>query len=197
MNSEKVNILITTPVISSQVQEVFRKNNKDCVVWDNCKGVTQQSGLMEFLGFSGDEKTIIIFKSAGKTKGEILSYLLENYNKNNNGIMFELMGDERMKTTNKLLVTIATAPLGDEIALLIKESVQCGSTTFEARGLSKNSDQFMGMPINSNKQIVLSAMPSALVAAATKAIKEKYPDENVVIFTTGISDFHKLHTEEA
>lgn len=200
MAKSLLNVIITTSEIGKDVENALKINGKNCLVVDNCRGVTESTGILDFLGFTATEKCMICFMSSGKTHKVLLDFLLENYNKNNNGIMFEICSDKEdsMEIKNKLLVVVTKTGHSERVTTIIKEVCGSGATIIDARGSGKDYEEFMGMNINSGKEIVLSVIKKENLTKVVKQIKEAFKEEqdNLYFFDADIKNFNKLHNKK-
>ena len=195
MNSNNYEMIITTEQIAEKLFDLLKSLEINYLVLPNCKGMTADSNFMEFIGFAENKRAVICFKCDKENKRVILKHILSFYNKANNGVMFTILGDDEMETENKMFVAIINAGQGEKVADLIRKNCQSGATIFDARGGGADSNEFLGMQINSNKEIVFSVMPENFISIIKKAVKQEFENANtdLITFTLDITDFNKLH----
>ena len=160
-----------------------------------CQKFSQDSSFFEFIGISDTKVELLAFKCKGLLKKFILNFLLKNYNKANNGIMLTLEGDKRMKTENKLLIVVSNSGYGEKVADILRKSFGCGATMIDARGVGADYGSVMGISIDSNKEVILSVMPTETLKKANKLLKETFKENSagIAMFNLPVSDFNKLH----
>jgi len=192
-------IIITTEQIAEKLYEIFKKVKLSCFVLPKCRGFSQSSSFFEFIGMTSTKVELLAFSCKERLRKYILNFLLTNYNKPNNGIMLTLGGDEKMETKNKMLVVIINEGQAEKVTDILRKHGSCGSTVFDARGISPKIDSVVGIEIDSNKDIVLSVMTEETLKAVSEIIKESLKDSpgGVILFNLPVSDFNKLHGEVA
>lgn len=190
-------MIITTEQIAEKLYEIFKKFKLNCFVLPKCRGFSQSSNFFEFIGVTSTKVELIAFRCKKRLKKFILNFLLTNYNKPNNGIMLTLKGDEKMETKNKMLVVIVSGGHSEKVTDILRKHGSCGSTVFDARGISANTDTVVGIPIDSNKDIVLSVLPEEILEKVSEIIKDAFKDSpsGAILFNLPVSDFYKLHGE--
>ncbi|MDD4815988.1 MAG: hypothetical protein PHQ62_02505 [Clostridia bacterium] len=187
--------LITTETIAEKIFDLLKSLEINFMVFPNCKGYTTNTNFLDFIGFAENKRVAIIFQTSEENRRVILKNILANYNKPNNGIMFTILGDDEMETENKMFVAIINAGQGEKVADIIRKECQSGVTIFDARGGGADFNEFMGMQINSNKEIVFSVMRNEFIAKIKKVLKDQFNDANtdLVTFAINVNDFNKLH----
>ena len=193
MNNE-INMIITGESLAEKISKVLEKHDITHLIMPHCTGFPLRENVLEFIGVREPEKNIIIFKCNQEKHKVILSYILKYHNKKNNGIMFKIL-EENMDTEIKLFVGIVNAGQGENLAELIRKECQAGATICDARGCGANTKEFLGMRINSNKEMVISAMPTTQANKMKKLIKDNFEniETDITTFTLPITEFNKLH----
>jgi nitrogen regulatory protein P-II 1 len=192
---KQVEIIVTTEQISEKMYELLKRAKLNCNVIPKCNGFSQHTNFLEFIGFSDTRVEVLIFKCKDRLRKFFLKFLLTNCNKPNNGIMFSIGGDRRMKADNRVLVVIINAGHGEKVADILRKEGALGATMFNARGAGVDYDSVMGMSIDSSKQVIFSVMPKEMVNKMSKIIKTTFKEnkENCVLFDLPVSNYNKLH----
>lgn len=193
--NKKLHIIITTEQIAGKLYEIFKRSKTNCYVLPKCKGFSQQANFFEFIGIAGTKVELLAFRCKERLRKFILKFLLTNYNKPNNGIMLTLEGNKKMKIENKMLVVVLNSGYGEKVADILRKHGSCGATMFDARGVGADYSSIMGIPINSNKEIIISVMPQDALKKVSKILKETFEGdpEGMVMFNLPVSGFNKLH----
>ncbi|MDD2227239.1 MAG: hypothetical protein PHH71_01480 [Clostridia bacterium] len=209
---KQIEIIITTQQITEKLGELFKKYNLNSFIIPKCKGSSQHSNFLEFIGFANNRYEILGLSCKEQERLEILNFLLTNYNKANNGIMFSI-GGEKMKTKksesgeteqkvvkpkHKLLVVILNSGYSEKVADILRKTCSCGATMFDARGTGADYTSFMGIAIDSNKEIIISVVPSKDLRKVKNPIKEELEKNKVdfMIFELPVTNYNKLHNSD-
>ena len=191
---EEINIIITGESLASKIGKVLKKHSISHYILPHCEGFPLREDVLEFMGIKEPEKNILAFRCNAEKNKVILSYILKYHNKKNNGIMFKIL-EENMETEVQLFVGIVNAGQGENLADIIRKECKAGATICDARGSGADVKEFLGLRINSNKEIVISAMPTAQAAKMKTLIKSSFDSLNsdITHFTLPITEFNKLH----
>lgn len=191
---EEINVIITGETLAEKIGKILSKHEISHLILPHCTGFPLREDVLEFIGIREPEKNIMVFKCSQEKNKVILSYILKYHNKKNNGIMFKIMEDT-MESEVQLFVGIVNAGQGENLADMIRKECQAGATICDARGCGAETKEFLGLRINSNKEIVLSAMPSSQAIKMKKVIKDHFEDLNsdITTFMLPITEFNKLH----
>lgn len=194
---KRLHIIITTEQIAGKLYEIFKRTKVNCYILPKCRGFSQSSNFFEFIGIADTKVELLAFRCKERLKNFILNFLLKNYNKANNGIMLTIEGDKRMKTENKLLIVISNSGYGEKVADTLRKKFNCGATMVDARGVGADYGSVMGISINSNKEVIISVMPTDTLKKANKLLKETFKEDSaeIIMFNLPVSDFNKLHTQ--
>lgn len=197
-NQTNFEIIITGKSMARRISELLQRRKIPHMLLSKCKGISLKFNLLEYLGFVEVKKTILLFQCDELIKKVILKFILKYFNKKNNGIMFSVRGDRKMKLENSMFIAIVNAGKAEKITDLIRQTCQAGSTIIDGRGSGANATKFMGVEIDSNKEIVLSVMPNKQIRLIKKTIKKEFAMEStdIVSFSVPIDDFNKLHQEK-
>lgn len=194
---KKFNIIITNDGLAKNLEETFENKGLKYTVIPKSRGYSYKFALLEYMGFADTDRTIIVFRSSETTRKRIENFIFEKYNKKNNGIMFSI-GDNFMKAKNRLLVSIVNAGKANKVMDVIRITSEVGSTVIDGRGSGVADHKLFGISIDSNKEIVLTVMPSTKVTKTQKEIQKSFKDDNtdVVCFELPVENFTKLYDQE-
>ena len=96
----------------------------------------------------------------------------------------------KVEQGNKLLVIIVNRGFADNVVEVARGAGAKGATILHGRGSAGVGEQFMGMSITPEKEIVLIVISDEFASAASKAITENFgreSDANGICFTAPIS----------
>lgn len=161
---------------------------KGCCVDAIIYGRGAYKGLLDF----AEHKRALIFFNNIKEK-EVRDFVINDlqFEKENTGIMITFKGGN-MKKNYQLVVTIINSGFSDIVMNKARECGVKGGTIVNARGTGTQQATFMGMAIDSEKEIVLNVVEdeiaSKVVGELSKFIKE---DEKVsgISFALPISKY--------
>lgn len=192
-----INIIITGRKLGQKLEKLLARRKISNILMPKCTGYPLRDNILEFMGLVEEDKTLIAYVCNEETNKVVLSYILKYHNKKNNGIMFKILEDY-METDTKLFVGIVNAGKAEKLTDIIRKECGAGATICDAVGSGANSANFLGMRINSNKEVVLSVMPAFQVAKMKKLIKDNFDDgeTDVVSFVLPVAEFNKLHTRK-
>ena len=170
----------------NKILNLLKEN--DCNSYTIIYGRGAYKGLFDF---KEHKRSLIFFQceKISKIKDYVKNQL--HFEEGNTGIMITFKGGN-MKKNYQLVVTIVSAGFSDEVMNKARECGATGGTIIDGRGTGAKQASFMGMQIDSQKEIVLSVVPddiaNQMVKNITKFIKE---DENVsgICFGLPVSEY--------
>ena len=100
-----------------------------------------------------------------------------------------------MQVKNKMLVCVVNNGYGEKVADILRKEGPCGATILSGRGSGVDFETFMGMSLESDREIIVSVMPAKLYPKMKKSLKDAFVDDatDVVCFSLPITNFDKLH----
>lgn len=96
-----------------------------------------------------------------------------------------------VKTEKSVVITVVDYGYASTVMKIARENGASGGTIFDARGTGTNFSTFLGMDINSEKEIILNVVENNKANKIIKAIKKEFKDENVsgISFSMPIDNF--------
>lgn len=152
-------------------------------------------GFFEFLNLGKEDKTVYFLNASSSQSKELRKMVIEKelFKKQNSGIMFNVkIGGKKMaKIERCVVVTVVDYGYSSSVMRIARENGASGGTIFDARGTGANFSTFLGMDINSEKEIVLNVVDKKIADNLIKAIKKDFKDENVsgISFIMPITNF--------
>lgn len=177
--------------------EFFKSNYIDNNV---CLRATahENNFFLNLFGLKDLERSIFIF-SAKNNEIELIKNKLQNIkDKNCFLIKFENERDYMKNINNendKIIITIVTAGFADVVIDIGKKCGETGATTLEGKGMGANYSSFLGMPLNSEKQIILMVSTNARYKNTMNEIKKLIVQNKKIqgiCFAMPISEFIKF-----
>lgn len=170
----------------NKILNLLKEN--DCNSYTIIYGRGAYKGLFDF---KEHKRSLIFFQceKISKIKDYVKNQL--HFEEGNTGIMITFKGGN-MKKNYQLVVTIVSAGFSDEVMNKARECGATGGTIMDGRGTGAKQASFMGMQIDSQKEIVICVVPddiaNQMVKNITKFIKE---DENVsgICFGLPVSEY--------
>lgn len=170
----------------NKILNLLKEN--DCNSYTIIYGRGAYKGLFDF---KEHKRSLIFFQceKISKIKDYVKNQL--HFEEGNTGIMITFKGGN-MKKNYQLVVTIVSVGFSDEVMNKARECGATGGTIMDGRGTGAKQASFMGMQIDSQKEIVLSVVPdeiaNKMVKSITKFIKE---EENVsgICFGLPVSEY--------
>ena len=170
----------------NKILNLLKEN--DCNSYTIIYGRGAYKGLFDF---KEHKRSLIFFQceKISKIKDYVKNQL--HFEEGNTGIMITFKGGN-MKKNYQLVVTIVSAGFSDEVMNKARECGATGGTIMDGRGTGAKQASFMGMQIDSQKEIVICVVPdeiaNQMVKSITKFIKE---DENVsgICFGLPVSEY--------
>lgn len=187
-------VMIVNEKLEQKVHEMLNYLQITGVVRHNARGMSKHS-FLEFLNLGREDKTIY-FLSVLSAQAKELRHMAsekELFKKQNSGIMFSLKtgGRKMAKVEKNVVVTVVDYGYASTVMKIARENGASGGTIFDARGTGTNFSTFLGMDINSEKEIVLNVVDKGVEDKIIKAIKKEFKDENVsgITFSMPIENF--------
>lgn len=170
----------------NKILNLLKEN--DCNSYTIIYGRGAYKGLFDF---KEHKRSLIFFQceKISKIKDYVKNQL--HFEEGNTGIMITFKGGN-MKKNYQLVVTIVSAGFSDEVMNKARECGATGGTIMDGRGTGAKQASFMGMQIDSQKEIVICVVSDEIadkmVKSITKFIKE---EENVsgICFGLPVSEY--------
>ncbi len=187
-------VMIVNEKLEQKVHEILNYLQISGVVRHNARGMSKH-GFLEFLNLGREDKAIYFLNSIPNQAKELRKIIKEKelFAKQNSGIMFSLIigGRNMVKTEKSVVITVVDYGYASTVMKIARENGASGGTIFDARGTGTNFSTFLGMDINSEKEIILNVVENSKANKIIKAIKKEFKDENVsgISFSMPIDNF--------
>ena len=185
--SNQIMVIIVNEHLENKISDIIKNFEISGVVKHKAKG-TSKGTFWEFFNIKREDKTIYFLNTTSSVAKKIRSAINDNENNNkkqNLGIMFNLNCGRNMimKNENSMIVTVVDYGYSSVVMKIARENGATGGTIFDAKGTGANFSTFLGIDINSEKEIILNVVDSKIEKKIVREIKKHFQEENV----TGIS----------
>lgn len=186
----------------------FLKQEKMCnTILLNGKSSRRNLFLM-LLNLADIKKGVFLINAKEKQVKTLHNFLEENLTQNQSGVLLSIGKEKKMeeKKTNQknqhkqendtLMVVVIQNGFDSLVLDAIKESEVSGATILEGQGIGQSHSSFMGMEVNSSREVVLIALNSKQEKELSKILKQKFEENgnvNGVIFSLPLTSFHKFN----
>lgn len=199
----KTGILVVKEKQQEVFKEFFEENAVTEVVIIKAKSV-KRNFFLNLFNLSDEEKTLFLFMTKDIYMKK-LEKLCEQSLTSDHGILIkfkkELIMKENKKTekNDKLVVVILKSGFTELVLDVAKEFEVTGATIINGKGIGSGHTSFMGMGIDSEREVVLIAVNSKIEKKLQMGIKKaliKNPPVNGVSFSLPLEDFVKYNAEK-
>ena len=196
------NILIIDKSIHENFETFFEQNNIFDILHLSAKS-TSRNFLLSLLNLSETKKCVYLFNCKKQQLKLLEAFAETNLNKNSSGILISLKKEDRkmkektIKTVknDKLIVVVIRHGFVELVLNATKGFEVSGATILDGKGIGKSQDEFMGLALESQREVVLIATTSEIEKQVIKTL-EKELENNTnakgVIFTLPIERFVKF-----
>lgn len=190
MENSLLSVIIIKENLEDRVDEVLDAFKLRALMKNSCKGISKPN-LFSFLNFNTEDKTIFFFLSTEKEAEKIrkLFALKKLFEKHNSGIMFSLKEDKMKK--NALVVTVVNYGYSSSVMQVARKEGASGGTIFSARGTGAEYAEFLGVSLDSEKEVVLNVVEANLAGKIVRALKNDFKNTNAsgITFSLPVSNF--------
>ena len=196
------NILIIDKSNNDIFEDFFEETQMKDILHLSAKS-TSRNFILSLLNMSDTKKCVYLFDTTQKKLGSLKKFAKENLNKNSSGLLISWKkedGKMKEKTkkkvkNDKLIVVVIKNGFVELVLNATKGFEVSGATILEGKGVGKKQTAFMGMALESQREIVLIATTSALEKQIVNTLKEELKtneNANGIIFTLPIESFIKF-----
>lgn len=189
-----------------EIFEAFFEENKITNVLNISAKSTSRNFLLSLLNLSEIKKCVYLFASTKNKLDKIEQFASQNLNKDSSGLLISIKKDNKkmkgktIKTVknNKLIVVVIRSGFAELVLNATKGFEVSGATILDAKGVGQSQTEFLGMNIESQREVVLVATTDALEKKIVKALKEilnNNQNANGIIFTLPIERFVKFNKQ--
>lgn len=178
-------------------QEYFKENDISEVLHLTGKA-TKKNFFLDLFNLSDEERSLFLLNIKTTPLNKLISFCESVLVDKNTGMLIKLKGEkegmkeQKGKKEQKLVITVITAGFTELVMDSAKAFGITGATILNAKSCGINYSSFLGMGLDSEREIILIACDStkakSLKSAITKAILKAQTPKGVS-FIMPISDF--------
>ncbi len=191
---KEILIIIANEHLENKINDIINEFKITGIVKHKARGSSKES-FWEFFNISREDKSIYFINIQKGELKKLKKRVEENklFSKQNSGIMFNIkIGDRVMNGIEKnMVVSVVDYGYSSVVMKIARENGATGGTIFDAKGTGANFTSFLGVDINSEKEIVLNVVNENCEKKIIKAIKKHFKEENVsgICFSIPICNF--------
>jgi len=199
----KTGILVIKDNQKDIFKEFFEENDVTEVVMIKAKSV-KRNFFLNLFNLSDEEKTLFLFMTKDIYIKKLEKLCEQNLGEKDHGILIKLKKELTMKENkkteknDKLVVVILKSGFTELVLDVAKEFEVSGATIIGGKGIGSGHTSFMGMGIDSEREVVLIAVNSKTEKKLQMGIKKaliKNSAVNGISFSLPLEDFVKYNAE--
>ena len=162
---------------------------------------TKQNFFLDLFHLSETPKSLFWFM-AKESQIKKLEQLCQNtFTAKESGLLLKLKKEKDMNspTNSKLIVTVVKSGFTELVTEAAKQFEISGATIINGKGVGKSHSSFMGMGIDSEREVVLIAASDDIAKKLQNEIKKaviKNPTVNGICFILPLEDFIKFDEQK-
>ena len=199
----KTGILIVKEKQQDIFKEFFEENAVTEIVMMRAKSV-KRNFLLNFFNLTDEAKTLFLFNTKDLYMKKLEELCKENLGEKDHGILIKIKKESTMKEkeenkkvkNDKLIVVILKSGFTELVIDAAKEYEVSGATILSGKGIGAQHSTFMGMGIDSEREVVLIAVSNAVEKKLQMSIKKaliKNQPVNGISFSLPLEDFIKYN----
>lgn len=186
--------------------EFFAENDITEVVMLKAKSI-KRNFLLNLFNLSDEAKTLFFFMTKEIYIKKLEQLCEENLNEKDHGILIkvkrekDIMKEKENKKrvkNDKLIVIILKSGFNELVLDIANQFEVSGATIVSGKGVGSGHSSFMGMGIDSEREVILIAVNSEIEKKMQMAIKKvlvKNSTVNGISFSLPLEDFKKYNSE--
>lgn len=192
----KINLLQMSVKHEDNMTEFFKQN----YIQSLCLRGKSNSrhNLLDMLGLENKERSLFIF-NAKKNQDQIIKEKIQSL-EDKHSFLVKFQGERSFnmeQSSNRLIVTVITAGFADIIIDTAKQCGETGSTTISGKGVGANYSSFLGVSLDSEKDVVLIVSNTERYKNTINQIKKailklENAKEKGICFALPVTDFEKF-----
>lgn len=199
----KTGLLIVREKQRDTFKQFFDENAVTEVVMVRARSV-KKNFLLNLFNLTDEEKTLFVFMTKDFYIKKLEKLCEQTLGEKEHGILIKIKKESIMKETkqkeknDKLIVVILKSGFTELVLDVAKTFEVSGATIINGKGVGSGHSTFMGMGIDSEREIVLIAVKSEIEKKLQMAIKKalvKNQPVNGVSFSLPLEDFKKYESE--
>lgn len=183
--------------------EFFAENDVTEVIMLKARSFKKNNFLQMFYN-ADTKKVFFIFKIKETHLKKLQELCTQTFSKNENGILMILKKENSMKTNketknDKLVVTILKSGFTELITSVATQMGVSGATILSGKGIGACHSSFLGMGIDSEREIILIATQEKIQKKLENEIKKamiKNKAVNGICFSLPLENFKKFNEEK-